>query len=201
MSEKQAKLNRREKNEKTEKVKKDPKKTIETALCIVLVAAVAGLGAYASWNELKGETSAVQTDATETDTAETDTEQTQTVADIAEAEGQTADEFLQKCGLADSGLTGESEASEFYAKLTISGVAMSEDKTAAELKEEYGISDLSDDTLWQEAQLKVPMGVIAKQNGMEFAEFAETNGFPAEITADTTYEDAIKAIQTQQTAE
>lgn len=194
MSERQAKLNRKTKTEQKETVK-NPKKTLETVVCVVIIAAVAGLGVYASWDKIKP---AVGTETTQTTDSE---QQTQTVADIAESEGITAEELLEKCGLADSGLTGESDATEFYAKLTVEGFAKSEGKTAAELKAEYGIESVSDDTLWQEAQMKVPMSKIAEQNGQSFADFAEASGLPEEITESTTYEEAIKILQNQQNAE
>lgn len=193
MSERQAKLNR--KTETKKETVKNPKKTLETAVCVVIIAAVAGLGVYASWDKIKpaaGTENAQITDAAQ---------QTQTVADIAETEGKTVEELLAECGLDSSGLTAESDATEFYAKLTIDGFAKSENKTAAELKKEYGIESLPDDTLWQEAQMKVPMSKIAEQNGKTFAEFAEESGLPAEITESTTYEDAIKILQNQQNAE
>lgn len=197
MSERQAKLNRKTKSEKAE-IKKSPKKTLETAVCVVVIAAVAGLGVYASWDKVKAGI-ASNTSSQQTQTADnTSSQQTQTVADIASGKETTADELLKKCGLESSGLTGESDASEFYAKLTIDGFAKFDDKTSDELKKEYGIESLSDDTLWQDAQMKVPMSKIAEQNGQSFEDFAKQNNLPSEITEATTYEDAIKALQNQQ---
>lgn len=190
MSEKQAKLKR--KATQTEEIKKEKnlKKVALTIAMVVIALAIAGTGGYASWQKIKASLPA----STATDAA--DSQQTvSTVATIAEQNGITAEELLKKCGMEDSGLTADSSAEEFSAKLTVAGYAGMEDKTADELKKEYGLEGESDDELWSDAMMKVKMSKIAEQSGSSFEDFAKNNSLPAEITADTTYGDAMTIMQ------
>ena len=193
MSEKQAKLKR--KSAQTEEIKKEknPKKVIAAIAMIVIAAAIAGTGGYASWQKIKDSLPA----STASDTA-ADTQTAATVATIAEQNGTTAEELLKKCGMEDSGLTADSSAEEFSQKLTVAGYAGMEDKSADDLKKEYGLESESDDELWSEAMMKVKMSKIAEQNGSSFEDFAKNNSLPEEITADTTYGDAITIMQNSQ---
>ncbi len=190
MSEKQAKLKRKATQTEEIKKEKNPKKVALTIAMVVIALAIAGTGGYASWQKIKASLPA----STATDTA--DSQQTvSTVATIAEQNGITAEELLKKCGMEDSGLTADSSAEEFSAKLTVAGYAGMEDKTADELKKEYGLEGESDDELWSDAMMKVKMSKIAEQSGSSFEDFAKNNSLPAEITADTTYGDAMTIMQ------
>lgn len=193
MSEKQAKLKRKQTQTEEIKKEKNPKKIALTIAMIVIAAAIAGTGGYASWQKIKDSLPA----STATDTA-ADAQAPATVATIAEQNGTTAEELLKKCGMEDSGLTAESSAEEFTQKLTIAGYAGMEDKSADDLKKEYGLEKEPDDELWSDAMMKVKMSKIAEQNGSSFEDFAKNNGLPAEITADTTYGDAMTIMQNTQ---
>lgn len=190
MSEKQAKLKRKATQTEEIKKEKNPKKVALTIAMVVVALAIAGTGGYASWQKIKASLPA----STATDAA--DSQQTvSTVSTIAEQNGITAEELLKKCGMEDSGLTADSSAEEFSAKLTVAGYAGMEDKTADELKKEYGLESESDDELWSDAMMKVKMSKIAEQSGSSFEDFAANNSLPAEITADTTYGDAMTIMQ------
>ncbi len=180
MSERQAKLNRKS-APAPEKQKRDKFSIITTVAAVILAAGVAGLGGYAVWDKIGPEPPVVTT-----------------VADVAADYGITAEELIEKVGI--EGLTPESESSELSDKLTVEGYANLENKDINELKAEYGIEDLPNDMLWQEASNKMPMGKFAEQNGMSFEEFASQNGLPEGITAETTMEDAMKIMQ-ESTAE
>lgn len=191
MSEKQAKLKRKATQTEEIKKEKNPKKVALTIAMVVIALAIAGTGGYASWQKIKASLPAA---STATDAA--DSQQTvSTVATIAEQNGITAEELLKKCGMEDSGLTADSSAEEFSAKLTVAGYAGMEDKTADELKKEYGLEGESDDELWSDAMMKVKMSKIAEQSGSSFEDFAKNNSLPAEITADKTYGDAMTIMQ------
>ncbi len=193
MSERRAKRNRKEAATEVKKKSGAPSKAIANIVVSVVIAAVAAVGIYASYNKIKSE-APVSTAAAG--------QQTQTVADLAEEKGIPAEELLKKCGMTDAGLTAESDANDMYAQFTIDSFAKYEDKTADELKAEYGIESLDNGTNWQEAQMSAKMGKIAEMSGMSFEEFAEQNGLPAEITKDTTYQGALEIMQAQaQTAD
>lgn len=195
MSERRAKRNRKEMASEIKKTEKNPKKVLSNIVIAVVIAAVAGLGAYASYDKIKSELPTASEDAS------SNAAETQTIADLAESRGITAEELLANCGMTELGLTAESTADEMYAQFTIDSYAKFEEKTADELKAEYGIEQLANDTNWQEAQMLVPMSKIAEQSGMSFDEFAEQNGLPESITEDMTYEEAIMAIQEQMAAD
>ena len=197
MSEKQAKLKRKAAQPEEIKKEKNPKKVIATIAMIVIAAAIAGTGGYASWQKIKDSLPA----SSATDTAAADTQTAATVATIAEQNGMTAEELLKKCGMEDSGLTAESSADEFSQKLTVAGYAGMEDKSADELKKEYGLENEPDDELWSEAMMKVKMSKIAEQNSSSFEDFAKNNGLPEGITADTTYGEAMTIMQNAQNAD
>ncbi len=185
MSERRAKRERKE-NEATKVVvkKKDPARIVSNLIIVVVIAAVAGLGIFATWDNIVA-------------VFNTSDVQTQTIADVAKEEGLTVDELLEKCGMTDLGLTAKSAADDLYAKFTIDSYAKFEDKTAEELKAENGIEDLANDTNWMEASMKIPMGKMAEQSGMTFEDFAKQNSLPEEITADMTYEEAMAVYQEQ----
>lgn len=189
MSEKRAKRERKELEAVKPVVKKSNKGAILSNIVIVVViAAIAGLGIFATKDKLA-------TVFTTTDVAQE--QQVQTVADIAESEGMTAEELLEKCGMTDLGLTAESTADEMYSNFTIDSYAKYEGKTAEELKAENKIEDLPNDTNWIEASMKIPMSVMAEQSGLSFEEFAQQSGLPEGVTADMTYEEAMTIIQAQ----
>jgi len=111
---------------------------------------------------------------------------------MAQMEGLSTDEFLQKIGLQNSGLTETSTEEDLFNKLTIENYAKFSDKDIDEFKSMLGIDTLDNSMLWMEAQMLIKLKKIAKvEFGMDFEEFAEANALPPEITGDTTYGDAI----------
>lgn len=196
MSEKRAKRERKESAQNAVKKTKDKKKLAFDAAVALIVVVVLGMGVWACRDKINfapADDSAVTSEQEETSVT--------TVAQLAEGEEMTAEEFLEKCGMSDSGLTGESTQDEFYEKLTVANYASYVGKTAEELKAEYGIEDVSDDELWQDAQMQTPMSKVAENYGMSFEEFAEQNAFPDSITADMTQGQALAIIQATQMTE
>lgn len=196
MSEKRAKRERKESAQNAVKRTRDKKKLAFDAAVALIVVVVLGLGVWACRDKIgfvpSNNTATEQ--QTETSVA--------TVAQLAESEEMSVEDFLAKCGMSESGLTGESTQEEFYGKLTVANYASYVGKTAEELKAEYGIEDVSDDELWQDAQMQTPMSKVAENYGMSFEEFAEQNGLPESITADMTQGQAIALMQaTQATTE
>lgn len=195
MSERRAKRERKEfEASKVVVKKKDHSKVISNLIIVVVIAAVAGLGVFATWDSI------VTVFERPSDVV-SEQQPARTVAMVAEEKGTTAEELLAKCGLAESGLTAESTEDELYSKFTIESYAKFEDKTVEDLKAENGIEDLANDTLWMDATMKIPMGVVAEQSGATFEEFATQNGLPSEITAETTYEEALSIMQEQMAAQ
>lgn len=186
MSESRAK---RERKEQQKQVVAAPKKSkmeiIASVVAVLLVVAVAGLGGYAVKDDIK----ALLPEKPEP--------QIETVGDYAESIETTTEELLLKCGMEDLGLTEKSDINEMYEKFTIDSYAKFTDTDAETLKAIYGIQDLANDTPWQEAQMKTPMFKVAEQQGLSFEDFATQNQLPAEITKDTTYEEAMKIMEAQ----
>ena len=189
MSEKKAKRERKAQPtiEVAEK-KKSPMDVIISVVAVILVVAVAGLGAYA----VKDQLVALLPEKPEP--------QIETVGDYAESIKTTVEELIAKCGMEDAGLTADSNMNEMYEKFTIDSYAKFTDTDAETLKAVYGIQDLANDTPWQDAQMKMPMFKVAEQAGLAFDEFAAQNQLPAEITKDTTYEEALKIMEAQAAA-
>jgi len=186
MSESRAK---RERKLKPQEVKAAPKKSLMeiviSVVAVLIVVAVAGLGGYAVKDDIK----AMLPQKPEP--------QIETVGDYAESIETTVEELLAKCGMEESGLSADSDMNEMYEKFTIDSYAKFTDTDAETLKAIYGIQDLADDTPWQEAQMKMPMYKVAEQAGLSFDDFATQNQLPAEITKDTTYEEAMNIMAEQ----
>ncbi len=189
MSEKQAKRMRREMAENKPEIPAAPRKIWSKLIAVVVIIAVAGLGVYATYDKI----------ATLLPQAEQPV--VETIADVAESEGITVEELLTKCGMTELGFTAETSAEELYNAFTIESYAKFEDKTTEEVKKDFKIEQLADDTLWQEAMMKVPMGIVAEQLGTTFEEYVEMNGFPEEITEDMPYEEALALWQEKLAAE
>lgn len=189
MSEKQAKRMRKEMAENKPEVKAAPRKIWPKLVAIAVIIAVAGLGAYATRDKLAALIPQPEAPVIET------------IADVAESEGITVDELLAKCGMTELGFTAETSAEELYSAFTIESYAKFEDKTPEEVKKDFAIEQLANDTLWQDAMMKVPMGIVAQQLGTTFEEYVEMNGFPEEITEDMPYEEALALWQEKLAAE
>ena len=190
MSEKQAKRERKAQVAVPAPAKKkDMTKIVVNVVVVLVVVAIAALGGWAAYDKIKAELPVTQ------DQVQT----TQTIADLATAEGTTAEELLEKCGMTESGLTAESTQEEFFAVLTVENYAKYEGKTADELKAEYGLESVANDSLWQDAQMQMPMSKVAElQYGTTFEEFKTQTGMPEGITADMTQGQALAIMQASQ---
>lgn len=194
MSEKRAKRERKESAQITAAKKKDKRKTAFDAAVALIIVVVLGMGVWACRDKISLGSGAGTETAEQQQTEAT----VATVAQIAESEGISAEEFLAKCGMSDSGLTAESTQEEFYGKLTVANYASYVGKTTDELKAEYGIESVTDDALWQDAQMQTPMSKVAEGYDMTFEEFAEQNALPDTITADMTQGQALAIMQASQ---
>lgn len=195
MSEKRAKRERKARVNVTEPAKKKNTKAVVANVVIVLVVvALAAAGVWAAYGKIKGDAPQHQ--------EEEQVQTIQTVADLATNEGVTVQELLDKCGITDPSITGESTQESFFAILTVENYAKYEGKTAEELKAEYGIESVENDTLWQEAQMQMPMSKVAElQYGVTFEELKEQTGLAEQITADMTQGQALAIMQAAQAAQ
>ncbi len=184
MSESKAKKIRKEQAPQVQPKKKDRSGLIFNIVVILVIAAVAIPGGWAAYEKIKANMPIEEEP------------QVQTVAQVAQEEELSVEEFLAKVGLEDAGLTAESTAEELMAKMTIENFAMFEDTEVEEFKKMYGIESLANDTLWSEAQMQIPMAKMAEnQYDMSFEDFAAQNQLPPEITGDMTQAEAIEIMQ------
>lgn len=190
MSEKQAKRERKAQADVPAPAKKKNVKAVVINIVVVLVvAAVAAIGVWAAYGKIKADAPQQEEQA----------QTSQTVADLATNKGVTVQELLDKCGITDPSITGESSQEEFFAILTVENYAKYEGKTVEELKAEYGIESVENDTLWQDAQMQMPMSKVAElQYGMTFEDFKAQTGLAEEITGDMTQAQALEVLQSAQ---
>lgn len=192
MSEKQAKRERKAQADVPAPAKKkNVKAVVINIVAILVVAAIAAVGVWAAYDKIKADAPQQQ--------EEEQVQTSQTVADLATNEGVTVQELLDKCGITDPSITGESSQEEFFAILTVENYAKYEGKTVEELKAEHGIESVENDALWQDAQMQMPMSKVAElQYGMTFEEFKEQTGLAEQITADMTQAQALEVLQSAQ---
>jgi len=190
MSESKAKKQRKEQVPQVaeKKKKKDKSGIIFNIVVTLVIVAIAVVGGWAAYEKIKANMPVEEEP------------QVQTVAQVAQEEELSVEDFLAKVGLTDSGLTAESTAEELVAKMTIENFAKFEDTEVEEFKVMYGIESLANDTPWSEAQMQIPMGKMAEnQYDMSFEDFAAQNHLPPEITAEMTQEEAIAIMHADHT--
>lgn len=187
MSESRAKKERKASAPDVQPVKKDKANIWFTLITVVVALAIVVAGGFAIYGKIQ---------------AEKPVEEVQTVADIALEEGLSAEEFLAKIGMDGGDFTGESSADDLLAAMTLENFAKFEDTDVEDFKKKYGIENLENDMLWNEASMNIKMSKIAElQYEMSFEEFAAQNQLPAEITADMTQAEAIGILQAQSNAQ
>ena len=187
MSEKRARLER--KNAAVEE--ETPKKSGSALLnwiTAVLIIAFLGLGGYA----LKDNIKAILPERPEKET---------TIADLAKEKDMKADEFIAEYGLSDSDVTAKTTESEMLSKITVENYAKYKGQTADELLAEYEIEGANGEMLWQDAYMLIPMSKYAEDMGTTFEEFKEQVALPDEITEKTTLADAQRIVAEQSQAE
>ncbi|MBQ7986381.1 MAG: hypothetical protein IJ304_03840, partial [Clostridia bacterium] len=165
MSESKAKKQRKEQVPQVAPKKKDRSGLIFNIVVILIIAAVAIPGGWAAYEKIKANMPVVEE------------EQVMTVAQVAQEEELSVEEFLAKVGLENSGLSADSTSEELLSTMTIENFAKFEDTEVNEFKTMYGIEHLDNATPWNEAQMEIPMGKMAEnQYEMSFEEFATQNG-------------------------
>lgn len=188
MSESRAKKQRKEQVPQVAPKKKDKSGIIFNIVVILVILAIAIPGGLAAYDKLKANMPAPEE------------EQVMTVAQVAQEEELSVEEFLAKIDLTDAGLTAESTADELLGKMTIVNFAKFEDTEVGEFKKMYGIENLADDTPWNEAQMEIPMAKMAEnQYDMSFEDFAAQYQLPPEITGDMTQREATAIMQEDHT--
>lgn len=187
MSESKAKKQRKEQVPVAPK-KKDKSGIVFNIVAILVIVAIVGVGGWAAYDKIKANMP-VQEE-----------EQVMTVAQVAQEEELSVEEFLAKVGLQEAGLTAESTADELLSIMTIENFAKFEDTEITEFKKMYGIESLANDTPWSEAQMEIPMGKLAEnQYDMSFEDFATQYQLPPEITADMRQSEAMAIMQEDHT--
>ena len=189
MSERNAKIKKKQNKENIQEPKKSTGEKVFIAVVVVVLLAVIGLGGYAIYNKIQ------QEKALETPVTETEDSNVITVGQIALEEGLSVEELLKKVGLEESGLTEESTSDELFEVMTVTGFAAFEDMEVGEFKKKYKIENVSDDTPWVKARGGITMGTLAEIEGISFEEFAQGMGFPPEVTAETTQDEFEKIIE------
>ena len=188
MSESRAKKQRKEQAPQVAPKKKDKSGVIFNIVIAVVILAVAIPGAWAAYEKIKANMPVEEEP------------QVQTVANVAQEEELSVEDFLAKIGLEDAGLTAESTAEELMAKMTIENFAKFEDTEVEEFKKMYGIESLANDMPWNDAQMEITMAKMAEnQFDMSFEDFAAQNQLPPEITGDMTQAEALEIMQQDHT--
>ena len=177
MSEKQARIKRKNEPERPVEQKKKGSVLINCITAILIIAFL-GLGGYA----LKDNIKAMLPEKPEKE---------KTVSDIAKDKDMSVDEFIAEYGLDGEEVTKKTTETELIEKLTVENYAKYSDMTTDELLEKYGIEGVTGDVLWKDAYGLMPMSKYAEEvYGTTFAELKEQAGFPDEITENTRLNDA-----------
>lgn len=131
MSERQAKLKRKNQEENTTNVKKTQKSdTITNLIIVIVIVAMVVLGAWAIYSKYNRTT----TDTDATNTADTSDVQPQTVANVAEEKGLSAEDFISEYGLGDvEGINGDTDFQTAMQSMTLENYAKYLDEDVDEL--------------------------------------------------------------------
>ncbi len=151
----------------------------------VVIIAVLGLGVWAVIPQIK--------ENRENNAANT-TEQTMTIANLAATEGISFEEYIDKYGLTDAGLTAEDSYQTALYAMTVENFAKANGTTVEELRSEYELPEsVTNETVWSEATLEMPAR-IAMGGEEQFNQAKETYGLGEEFTADSRWGDVQDAI-------
>ncbi len=139
MSERQAKSKRKSEIKETPKKKKNTLDVISNMIIVILILAVLGIGGWAVYSKLSQQPS---TESSESLTAPT-------IAELAQEESVSVEEFLAKYEIADvESLTGESYITDALPYMTLANYAAFSGTDVATIKESMGLEkDYADDTL------------------------------------------------------
>ena len=161
MSERQAKLKRKNEVVNTPAKKKSALDIVSNIIIVVLILAVLGIGCwavYSKFSQMPSNEEAV----------------TPTISEYAQTEGITVEEFLIKYGLSEvPELTGDSLISDAMSYMTLGNYAALVGTDVSEIKASMGLAeDYADDT---------PMSVIYEEMAAA-ADTAEAENVEAEST-------------------
>lgn len=184
MSERQARLNRKEKPQ--EKPEQKSGSVLANVIITIIILAFLGLGGYAMKDKIK----AILPEKPE---------KVPTVSDMAKERDMSVEEFLAEYGLSDK-ITKDSTEQDLLGEFTVANYAKYQDKTAEDLLSEYGIEGATEDMLWQDAFRLIPMSKYAEMMGTTFDDLKSQSAFPEGVTEATTLEE-VQELMAQQPAE
>ena len=165
---------------------KTPADRMLDLVAFIVIIAVLALGVYAVYGRIS---SNLETQAIESGAA------AQTVKYAADQAGMTVDEFLEQYGLTDAGLNGDSAMSDAVEKMNVENFAKYNGQELDAFLEQYGLKDkVSGDTLWTDAEMLVPTGIM--MGGEEqFGQMKEMFELDDSITFDTPWGEAKDKIE------
>lgn len=156
------------------------------AVIAVVIVVVLGLGVWAVVPKIR-ENMANRS-------AESQQSSTVTVAQLAEAAGQSVDEYLAEYGLDGTDITGDTDYQSAMYAMTLENFAKANGTTVEELKSEYKLPEsVTNETPWSEAMLEMPAG-IAMGGDDRFAQAKEAYGLGDEFTAESRWGDVQDAL-------
>lgn len=189
MSERQAKKQKKTQPEVSKRHSGGKSSMGMNAVMILIVAAVLALGVYALASSYR-QKKANQPD----DTAN----QSQTVAQYAEENGTTAEEFLASYGLdSNEEITADTDMNVAAAAMTLEKFAEFSGQSVEDLKEQYGFGDnVTNDMLWSDAQSHATVEKMWSMYGMSYEDaLASYNLTEEELPRDTEIADAEPILQ------
>ena len=121
-------------------------KIIINIIIVVLVLGILAVGGWAIYNKYQ---QMPQQDTSVSDTAQDAQTTAPTIAEYAQTEEKSVEEFLAEYGLSDAeGISGETLITDIIDKLTLANYAKLSGTDVASLKESLGLSgEYTDDTL------------------------------------------------------
>ncbi len=154
MSERQAKLKRKNEACEVKKKKKSAPEIVTNIVLVLLVVAVLGVGGWAVYNKLSQ--APVNDSQAVTDNAQNTDATVPTIAEYAQSQEKEIDEFLTEYGLSsEDQITGDMLITDIVDKLTLANYAKLMGSDVATLKQSMGLGeDYSDDT---------PMSVVIEE--------------------------------------
>lgn len=164
-------------------------------IIVIVILAVLGLAVWAvapkvmqNWQE-RAQTQ--QEDASQ-DSAQTQ-QQTVTVAQKAESEGITVDEYKAKYGLGET-VTGDTSFDEALYSMNLANFAAAQGLTVENVREQYSLPDsVADDTAWSEALMSAPAkAVVGGDEGFE--QLKQQYGL-TDVADDITWGDLMPKLQ------
>lgn len=163
--------------------------TAMNAIIAVVIIVVLGLGVWAAAPKIS---ESIKNREAASDAA--DGQQTATIANAAESEGISFDEYIEKYGLKDASLTAEDSVQSAFYEMTVENFAKASSTTVEELMSRYSLPEsVTSNMKWSEAMLEMPAGV-ALGGDEQFAQAKEAYGLGDEFTAQSRWGDVQSAM-------